>query len=514
MRVLGDDDVRALLPPPAAMDAMRRAFALQAAGALDAPPRTSVASAGGRLVLTIGASSAHGGPAGFRAYHDGPGANEQLVVVFDGDSGALKGAVVGRALGNLRTAAINAVALDALARPDARVLGVLGSGSQAAGHARLALAARSFTRVLVYSPTAERRRAFAAALAAESAVEVTAAGGAEEVVRAADVLIVATSSRAPVLEPGWLRPGTHVNSVGPKGHGASELPPAVGARAGRIATDSLAQAGAYPEPFFLDPADAARMVGLERVLGGELPGRSGEDEVTLFCSVGLAGTEVMLADTLLERYSEREAAAAGARGGAPGGGPRGARGGEPEGAGAHADAGPGGTSGGGTSGGGTSGGGAAVRLEPLAPDALDAYLAGLVPDYAAEHVRAGNWSAEDAEERARQQMRELLPQGAVTPGHALLDIVDAASGERVGRAWTMIHRAPAGRELFVLDLEVFEERRRRGYAFSAMREVEAMARAAGAERLSLHVFGGNVGARALYRRLGLQEVDVTMAKRL
>lgn len=478
MKLLNDDDVRALLPPEVAMQAMRRAFALQAEGALDAPPRSSVASAGGRLVLTAGASASEGGPAGFRAYHTGPGADDQLVAVFDGSSGALKGVVAGRALGNLRTAAINAVALDALARTDAGVLGVLGSGRQAAGHARLALAARPFARVLVHSPTAAHREAFAASLRADTGLEVTAAAGAEQVVRAADVLIVATASRRPVLEPEWLRPGTHINAVGPKERGASELPAAVGAMAARITTDSVAQVAALLGPTFLAAADLERMVGLERILSGELPGRSGGDEVTLFCSVGLAGTEVILADVLLARSAEAGAGAAGAVPGA-------AAGAVPK---------------------------AAVRLEPLTVDELQAYLARMVPVYAADHVRAGNWSDTDAEERAWQQLRELLPQGVDTPGHELTHIVDAGSGARVGHLWTMTRQTPACREVFVLDLEVFDNQRRRGYAYAAMRRAEARARAAGAERLGLHVFGGNVGARALYRRLGLEETDVMMAK--
>ena len=169
MRLLTDEDVRTLLSPAVAVAAMERAFRLQAAGDLAAPPRSSIASEGGRLVLTVGGARDRHGATGFRAYHTAEGASAQLVAVFDGSSGELRGLVVGELLGPLRTAAINAVALRALARPHARVLGVLGSGRQAAAHARAALAVRPLTSVRVFSPDPRHRRAFAEALARETA---------------------------------------------------------------------------------------------------------------------------------------------------------------------------------------------------------------------------------------------------------------------------------------------------------------------------------------------------------
>lgn len=474
MRVLSDDDVRDLLPAEVALAAMERAFRLQAGGRLEAPPRTSVGGDAGRLVLTIGADTSPHGPAGFRAYHTAPAAEDQLVSVFDGTTGELVGVVVGHALGDLRTAAINALAVRAMARPDARVLGIVGSGRQAGGIARLTLAARPFAQVLVYSPRAEHRRAFARALESDTGVPSLPVDDAETAARAADVLILATISRKPVLDAAWIRPGTHVSSVGPKGRGAAELPAAIGTLASCIASDSIAQAGADHESYFLEAVDFERMVGLHRIITGEIAVRDGADDVTLFCSTGLAGTEVVLADELLTRH----AAAA------------------PKAAARPADRPP------------------AIRLEPLTNDELEPLLARLVPAYAADHVRAGNWSQADAEARAWQQTRELLPQGVDTPGHELLHIVDADSNEPVGHVWTVLQQTPAGRQAFVYDLYVAPERRRRGYAAAALAEVEVRARAAGATRLGLHVFGDNEGAIALYRRAGFAVADVMMAKPL
>jgi alanine dehydrogenase len=502
MRLLSDDDVRALLPAEIALAAMERALRLQAEGRLDAPPRTSVGGDAGRLVLTIGADTGPHGPAGFRAYHTAPTAFDQLVSVFDGTTGELEGVVVGRALGNLRTAAINALAIRAMARSDARVLGIIGSGRQATGIARLTLAARTFAQVQVYSPRTEQRRAFARALASDTGVEALAVDDAETATRAADVLILATTSRRPVLDAAWLRPGTHVSSVGPKGRGAAELPAALGTLARCIATDSVAQASAYYEPYFLDPDDFERMVGLERILTGEIAARDSAEDVTLFCSMGLAGTEVVLADALLTRHAAAASAAAlQEAGGATGAGPSTPTEAAAEAAAAHGDA-------------TVPGPPRAVHLEPLVADELEPYLARMVPAYAAGHVRAGNWPDTEAEERGWQQIRELLPAGVDTPGQELCHIVDSASGERVGHVWTMLQQAPGGREAFVLDLEVAPKRRRRGYAAAALAEVEARARAAGALRVGLHVFGDNPGAFKLYRRSGFAVADISMAKPL
>jgi alanine dehydrogenase len=97
-----------------------------------------------------------------------------------------------------------------------------------------------------------------------------------------------------------LRPGTHVNTIGPKFEDTHELSPRVAEKSAIVATDSLAQVDAYPRPFFLAGTPAReRMVELGEIVAGRRPGRTSPDDVTLFCSVGLAGTEVVLADAAL-----------------------------------------------------------------------------------------------------------------------------------------------------------------------------------------------------------------------
>jgi len=108
--------------------------------------------------------------------------------------------------------------------------------------------------------------------------------------------VLATSSAVPVAEAGWLAPGTAVTTVGPKQAGRAEFGPDLPARAGVVATDSPAQLRAYEPPALLADAPA---VPLGAILTGEHPGRPDADAVTLYASVGLAGTEPYLLAELL-----------------------------------------------------------------------------------------------------------------------------------------------------------------------------------------------------------------------
>jgi ornithine cyclodeaminase len=127
-----------------------------------------------------------------------------------------------------------------------------------------------------------------------------AADSPEEVIRFADVLICATTSTSPVLDARWVQPGTHVNTLGPKFKGMSEIPYELAQKSQVIATDSLQQADSYPEPFFLlNTREHDRMVDVSEIVVGRQSGRLSLNDVTLFCSVGLAGTEVVVADRAL-----------------------------------------------------------------------------------------------------------------------------------------------------------------------------------------------------------------------
>jgi ribosomal protein S18 acetylase RimI-like enzyme len=149
-----------------------------------------------------------------------------------------------------------------------------------------------------------------------------------------------------------------------------------------------------------------------------------------------------------------------------------------------------------------------VRLVPMTAAECGPYIEATTREYAEDNVRAGRWTASEALVESRKQIQGLLPRGPETPNHYLFTIVAEPSEERVGVLWLAVE--PRGG--FVYDLRIEERFRRRGYAEAGMRLAEAVSREKGADRISLHVFGENVGARKLYAKLGYLETNVAMSK--
>lgn len=296
-QVLTDVDFDARVPMETAVETIGDTLVSHGSGHLDAPSRFHLDADDGALVFTAGLDH-ESDVMGFRVYETLPDSpdDHQLVATWDAATGAFEGLIVGHRVGTVRTGAIGGVAVDALARQDATTLGLLGSGRQAATQLAAAAVVRDLDHVRVYSPTESHREAFAADQADELDVEVDAVSDAEAAVRGADIVIAATASRDPVFDPDWLADGVHVSTIGPKFTHAHELDPSVAADCDVIVTDSLAQLDDYQAPFFLEgTGHRERMRELGRVLTGQAVGRESSGERTLFCSVGLAGTEVALA---------------------------------------------------------------------------------------------------------------------------------------------------------------------------------------------------------------------------
>jgi ornithine cyclodeaminase/alanine dehydrogenase-like protein (mu-crystallin family) len=301
-RVVTDLELSGWPVMPVALDAIETALAAHAAGQLIAPPRHFVSFPGlGSLVFTIGGTTGANPIAGFRAYETfGRAQHEQLVAVWSAETGELQGIFIGTLLGEIRTGAIGGVAIRHMSAPDAAAVGVLGTGQQARTQLMAAAAVRKLQMVRVFSRNEGRRAAFARDMARELGMTVEASDNARAAVHDADIVICATDSTQPVLEPGWVKPGAHINTVGPKTVGGHELSIEVALNADVIATDAPEQIRAFSEPFFLNGTPAAeRVVDLSSIVTGRHPVRTSGRETTLFCSVGLAGTEVVVAARVL-----------------------------------------------------------------------------------------------------------------------------------------------------------------------------------------------------------------------
>jgi len=287
--VFDDDTVISGLDPVTAVEAMRQALLAAHRGELDAPPRVHAG------VLTFTAGRLPGRWYGYRSYDTHLG-GQQIVAVHAEPGGELAGVAVGSALGEYRTGALGGAAVDALARSDATTVGVLGTGRQAWTQLWAIAAVRPLTDVVVYSRLRDHRADFADRVNDDLGVPARVADTPRDAVAGRDIVVLATSSPVPVLDAAWLSPGTAVTTVGPKQIGRAEFGPDLPRAAQLIATDSPAQLAAYDPPALLADTPA---VHLGAILAGSHPGRTTDDEITLFASVGLAGTEPYLLATLL-----------------------------------------------------------------------------------------------------------------------------------------------------------------------------------------------------------------------
>lgn len=288
-----------------AIEAVEGTVLSKAAGDLVSPTRHSVNFGDkGSLVFTIGGQLSEPSIAGFRVYDTFRGEysnRDQLVTVYDSTTGALKGVCIGNRLGAIRTGAIGGLAIRLLSRESSTSLGVVGSGLQAMTQIHAAMSVRKITQISIYNRTEQTRNSFAKEMSEQLGVEVVPVESAKKAVHEKDIVIAATTSSVPVFDSAWISPGTHINTVGPKFKDAHELDPKCADLCETIATDSMAQVEGYSKPFFLAGSkELERMVELSDLLAAPQRFRRSENGITLFCSVGLSGTEVAVANAIFE----------------------------------------------------------------------------------------------------------------------------------------------------------------------------------------------------------------------
>jgi ornithine cyclodeaminase/alanine dehydrogenase-like protein (mu-crystallin family) len=216
-----------------------------------------------------------------------------VIQLFRPETGEPLVTMDGRLITEERTAAVSAVATKLLARPEASVLALIGSGTQARSHLKALRLVRKFREVRVWSP----RRA--EAFAREFGVRATAS--AEEAVAGADVIVTATTSMTPIVRGEWISPGTHINAIGACRPDWRELDDDVVHRA-RLYVDSREAAVAESG----DVRAAGEIFAeLGEVAAGAKPGRSPADDLTVFKSVGLAVEDVVTADLVYRKARQR-----------------------------------------------------------------------------------------------------------------------------------------------------------------------------------------------------------------
>ncbi|MGL5009135.1 MAG: iminosuccinate reductase BhcD [Paracoccaceae bacterium] len=295
-----------------AFTAVEAVFAAMAQGhARNFPVVREALSQGGPLYGFKSGHDAAGGVLGLKSGGYWPGnaakglTNHQSVVaLFDPETGRLQAIVGGNYLTALRTAAASAVSIRHLARPDARVLGMIGAGHQSTFQLRAAAEQRRFEKVLGWNKNPEKLSKLAAA-AAEIGLPFEGVDR-EALCAEADVIITITSAFAPLLQAGWIRPGTHLACMGTDTRGKQEVDAALLARA-TVFTDEVAQSvtiGEAQHAVAQGLLAEAAITPLGRVITGDHPGRRTADEITLFDGTGVGLQDLATASTVLKRAQE------------------------------------------------------------------------------------------------------------------------------------------------------------------------------------------------------------------
>lgn len=296
--VLGEEEVRSHLRMEELIPAMANALRDLSAGKVEQPIRLVLPVADHKGFFAV--MPAYGGALGaklvtFYPNNEGIHTHHAMILLFRPETGEPLVTMDGRLITEMRTAAVSAVATEALANRNASILAILGSGVQARSHLEALRIVRKFREVRVWSPRNSREFA--------RQVNITAAASAEEAVRGADVIVVATSATTPVLLGEWLSPGTHINAVGATRPDWRELDDEALRRA-RIYVESR-EAALKESGDIIAAGHVFAEIG--EVVAGSKIGRESDEEITLFKSVGVAVEDVVAADLVFRNAESRMA---------------------------------------------------------------------------------------------------------------------------------------------------------------------------------------------------------------
>lgn len=304
--LLREDEVRRLLPMAEAMRAVEEVMRQHGQGAATNHPRRRTRTPRGTLHL-MSAAAPQIGYFGFKAYATFPGSEPTRfhLLLYSAETGALLSLMEASALGQIRTGAASGVATKYMAREDAKVVGLFGTGYQARTQIAAVCAARQIETVKVYSRNAERRRAFAREMSASLGVAMQPMDSPEDTVRDSDIIITITSAREPVFDGKLLQNGVHINAAGSNLLIKREIDEETVRRAHVIIVDDKEQA--QIESGDLLPAIERGVLTWERVrtlgdvVAGVVPGRTSPSDISLFESHGIALWDVAVAARVYER---------------------------------------------------------------------------------------------------------------------------------------------------------------------------------------------------------------------
>lgn len=287
-----------------AISAVREVFAAQGAEGFEEQPRRRVQGKGVQLSALF-AHHPRAGVIGGKIYVVTREGARFLVLLHDAATGRALALIEADRLGQVRTGAASAVATDLLALAQASSLGMIGAGYQARTQLEAISRVRRLTDVRVHARRREPLEQFCREMSEKLSLAVRPAATASEAVRDAEILVTITQSQDPVLHAADLQPGQHVNAAGSNRIGHRELDAEAVLRCGLVAVDSVAtavlEAGDLRPVLEDGRLREESLVPLGRIAAGKAPGRTSADQITLFCSQGIAALDLAAAHVVYQR---------------------------------------------------------------------------------------------------------------------------------------------------------------------------------------------------------------------
>jgi ornithine cyclodeaminase/alanine dehydrogenase-like protein (mu-crystallin family) len=303
-----EDEVARLLTMDDALRAVEEAFRQHGQGSAVNRPRTRVRVPHGMLHV-MAAGLPPEGVLGLKAYTAFRGTTRFHVHLYSAEDGRLLALLEANRLGQMRTGAASGVATKYLARPDASVVGIFGTGWQARSQLEAVCAVRRVREVRAYGRDPARRAAFSREMEATLGVPVRPAPEPRIVVEGADIVITITTAKTPVFDGRWLAAGSHVNAAGSNFAEKQEVDEATVTAARLIVVDSKEQAriecGDLIGPVSRGLLSWDQVHELGEVVAGKIPGRERAGDVTLFESQGLALEDMAVAAVVYRKALER-----------------------------------------------------------------------------------------------------------------------------------------------------------------------------------------------------------------
>ena len=294
MLYLNEEEVKQLLPMRACVDMMRFAFEEMRAGRTRNHPRRRLILDTGSVLHQMAGSCGKYFVAKIYSSNRKYGLLQMMNLLYDAETGKPLAYLEANNLGLIRTGAASGYATDLLADPKASVVGIIGSGYQARGQVEAMRAVRPIKEIRVWSRKRENAESFA------KEFDCVVAESAEAAVRDASIVVTARSSKDPVIESAWIKPGTIVNAMGSNVANRREIPADLMLAAGRVVVDDLEQAKIEAGDIIL--ADSwANVVELKDVERGYDPSK-----VTVFKSIGIAVEDAAAAGYVYEQAVARK----------------------------------------------------------------------------------------------------------------------------------------------------------------------------------------------------------------